>query len=121
MPIGKHLAVVFDCKDPKQLSYFWQRMLGGEIDPRNLTSEWVTLANIPGMGNMGFQKVPEFKMAKNRLHLDIDVESIDVSVNESVDLGAKKVGELVEESTNFFQVMTDPEGNEFCFILRKNK
>jgi hypothetical protein len=31
------------------------------------------------------------------------------------------IAEIVEEQTNFFQVMLDPEGNEFCFILRKNR
>jgi len=31
------------------------------------------------------------------------------------------VGDVVEESTNWFQVMRDPEGNEFCFILRKSR
>ena len=35
--------------------------------------------------------------------------------------GAEVVGPVVEEPTNFFQVMRDPEGNEFCFILRKSR
>jgi hypothetical protein len=31
------------------------------------------------------------------------------------------VGDVIEEPTNWFQVLHDIEGNEFCFILRKNR
>ena len=121
MPMGKFLAVVIDCKDPNSLSDFWQSLLGGEKDPRTESTEWVALSEVPGLGYLGFQKVPELKTVKNRVHLDIDVEAIDDAVTRAVSLGASVVGKVVEEVTNFFQVMTDPEGNEFCFILRKNK
>lgn len=120
MPIGKFLAAVIDCKDPNSLSDFWQSMLGGVKDPRTETTEWVALSGVPGLGYLGFQKVPELKTVKNRVHLDIDVEAIDDAVTHAVSLGASVVGKVVEEVTNYFQVMTDPEGNEFCFILRKN-
>jgi hypothetical protein len=39
----------------------------------------------------------------------------------AIAIGAKRVAGVVEEQTNYFQVMLDPEGSEFCFILRKNK
>jgi hypothetical protein len=42
-------------------------------------------------------------------------------VAAAVALGAKKVAGVVEEQTNWFQVMLDPDGNEFCFILRKSR
>lgn len=121
MTIGKFLAAVIDCSDPIILSKFWQSMLGGEIDPRTQNAEWVALSGVPGLGYLGFQKVPEAKMVKNRVHLDIDVESIDEAIKTAVAINAKVVGKVVEEQTNFFQVMLDPEGNEFCFIVRKNK
>jgi predicted enzyme related to lactoylglutathione lyase len=68
---------------------------------------------------LGFQKVPESKSIKNRVHIDVDVETIDDAVQRAIALGAEKSGEIVEEETNYFQVMLDPEKNEFCFILRK--
>ncbi|MEY2780091.1 MAG: hypothetical protein RL623_1271 [Actinomycetota bacterium] len=117
----KFLAVVIDCKDPGSLSDFWQSMLGGEKDPRTASTEWIALSGVPGLGYLCFQKVPEVKTVKNRVHLDIYVESLDESIKKSLSLGALKIREVVEEATNFFQVMADPEGNEFCFILRKNK
>jgi len=119
--IGKFLAAVMDCSDPRILSKFWQQILGGDVDSRTETEEWVALSGVPGLGYLGFQKVPEPKAVKNRVHVDIDVESIEDAVNLAVALGAQKVAEIVEEQTNFFQVMLDPEGNEFCFILRKNR
>ena len=121
MAIGKFLAAVMDCSDPRMLSKFWQQILGGDVDSRTETAEWVALSGVPGLGYLGFQKVPEPKAAKNRVHVDIDVESIEDAANLAVALGAQKVAEIVEEQTNFFQVMLDPEGNEFCFILRKNR
>lgn len=110
-----------DCNDPIALSKFWQQILGGDIDSRTETSEWVALSGVPGLGYLGFQKVPERKAVKNRVHIDVDVESIEDAVDLAVALGAKKVAGVVEEQTNWFQVMLDPEENEFCFILRKNR
>ena len=121
MALGKFLAAVIDCKDPQALSSFWQQLIGGEVDPRTQSNEWVALAGVPGLGYLGFQKVPESKNVKNRVHLDVDVESIEDAMNDAVALGAEKLAGVVEEPTNYFQVMLDPEGNEFCFILRKNK
>jgi hypothetical protein len=119
--IGKFLATVMDCSDPRMLSKFWQQILGGAVDSRTETEEWVALSSVPGLGYLGFQKVPEPKAVKNRVHIDVDVESIDEAVSVAVGLGAQMIAEIVEEQTNFFQVMLDPEGNEFCFILRKNR
>jgi hypothetical protein len=55
------------------------------------------------------------------VHVDVDVESIEDAVDLAVALGAKRVAGVIEEQTNWFQVMLDPEENEFCFILRKNR
>jgi predicted enzyme related to lactoylglutathione lyase len=68
---------------------------------------------------MGFQKVPETKQVKNRVHLDLDVPDIEEAVTSSTRIGATRHGVVHEEPANFFQVMSDPEGNEFCFILLK--
>jgi len=112
MTIGKFLAVVIDCANPLGMSSFWQQLLGGQIDPNTSSQEWMSLSGVPGLGYLGFQKVPESKSIKNRVH-------IDDAVQRAIALGAEKSGEIVEEETNYFQVMLDPEKNEFCFILRK--
>ena len=121
MATGRFLAAVIDCSNPISLRAFWQQILGGEVDTRTHAVDWVALSGVPGLGYIGFQKVPEKKIVKNRLHFDVDVASIEDAVNLAVALGAKKIATVVEEETNLFQVMLDPEGNEFCFILRKSK
>jgi predicted enzyme related to lactoylglutathione lyase len=53
------------------------------------------------------------------VHLDLDVPDIDAAIESSIQIGATRHGVVHEEPANFFQVMSDPEGNEFCFILLK--
>ena len=81
--------------------------------------DYLMLENVPTIGMMGFQKVPEAKQVKNRVHLDLDVPNIDAAIESSTRIGATRQGVVHEEPANFFQVMSDPEGNEFCFILLK--
>lgn len=50
------------------------------------------------------------------MHLDIGVDDIDAGVVRARRLGAVRVGETVTDAQGSFQVMADPEGNEFCFV-----
>ena len=120
-PIAVPLGVVFDYADPLRLAEFWQALVGGEIDDRTTSLTWIGLGDVPHWRNIGFQKVPEGKAVKNRVHVDLDVDDLDAAVARAAALGATVVGSVVEEPTNWFQVMADIEGNEFCFILRKGR
>ncbi len=62
-----------------------------------------------------FQRVPEPKIAKNRVHLDVPIngEVLDTAVAQLVDRGAQFV-EFGEHPGHRWAVMRDPEGNEFC-------
>jgi len=113
--------VVFDCADTEALARFWQGIVGGTIDSRTASPTWLSLGSVDGFVKLSFQKVPEGKNVKNRVHLDLDVEDLETAVKTAVGLGARVVGDVIEEPTNWFQVMLDIEGNEFCFILRKNR
>jgi hypothetical protein len=66
-----------------------------------------------------FQRVPEAKSGKNRLH--IDVHDLDAERAPAVarleSLGAVLVREVSEQGGSW-AVMTDPEGNEFCLVTR---
>ena len=95
--VARPLGVVFDCDDPETLSAFWQGLLGGEVDTPTKTESWVGLGPIEGYGWLGFQKVPEGKSVKNRVHLDLDVDDLSVAVSRARDLGARPIGEVVEE------------------------
>jgi hypothetical protein len=64
-----------------------------------------------------FQRVPEGKAVKNRLHLDVRVpggrDELHAEADRLVALGASVVGPK-EERGEFWIVVQDPEGNEFC-------
>ena len=118
-PIASFLGLVFDCHSPSRLAEFWKQVLGGEADPANTSDDWLALKDVPLLGYVCFQKVPEAKGVKNRVHIDIKVDDIPDAAERAVAAGARCSGGVVDEPGNWFQVMLDPEGNEFCFIQLK--
>ncbi|MFF0226033.1 VOC family protein [Streptomyces sp. NPDC004629] len=62
-----------------------------------------------------FQRVPEPKSGKNRLHIDVHAGTggREDEVGRLERLGAR-VQQRVRENGGEWVVMTDPEGNEFC-------
>jgi len=79
--------------------------------------DWVDTKAIGGGGmKLGFQRVPEGKVVKNRLHLDLDVPDLEAWTLVAEELGGRRQGAIVEEQGDRFQVMNDPEGNEFCLV-----
>ncbi|QCX74700.1 Glyoxalase-like domain protein [Streptomyces sp. YIM 121038] len=105
--------IVVDCHEPKTLAAFWARILGG--DPVGRARGW-SHVELPGLPRLAFQPVPEGKTVKNRLHLDVAVDDIEAATTEAVRLGAARSGGTVTDDQGAFQVMLDPEGNEFCFV-----
>src|SRR5690349_1041375 len=85
------IQVTFDCADPNRLAQFWAGALGYKLEdpPAGFASweDWLKANNVPeddwagasvvdpeGKGpRFFFQKVPEGKIVKNRLHLDLSV------------------------------------------------
>jgi len=111
--IGKLGEVVIDCHDPVHLAEFWQRLLGGYIVRQS--HDWVALEPPTGI-TVSFQLVPEAKSVKNRVHLDVDVGDMHEAIIAAESAGARRLGEVVYDELGGFQVMADPEGNEFCLI-----
>ncbi len=109
--------MTFDCHNPLLLAEFWSAALGYE------TENWPEIdgaASKPrdgGVPHIAFIKVPETKITKNRLHLDI--QSIDGAmeseVERLVELGATRI-DVFNEPSGTWTVMNDPEGNEFCVL-----
>ncbi|MFD3945440.1 VOC family protein [Streptomyces sp. NPDC058579] len=105
--------IVFDCGDPARLVRFWAELLGGT--PVDRSPDW-SYVDPPGFVRIAFQQVPEGKVAKNRLHLDLHAPDVSAAADEAITLGAARSGGLVTDDEGDFQVMLDPEGNEFCFV-----
>ena len=142
--MATQIQVVMDCSDPTRLSEFWAAALGYVLQPppegyaswdellsemgvpeseRNSAS---AVVDPDGAGpRIYFQRVPEPKTAKNRVHLDLNVgggrdtpedekrRRVDGRVRELVGAGAAIVRDA-EERGERWVVMQDPEGNEFC-------
>ena len=111
--IGSIDEVVIDCAQPAVLAAFWARVLGGE--PVERDDAWWYIVP-PGWTQLSFQKVPESKTVKNRLHLDVRVDDIEGATAQAEALGARRVGEMHCGEPGSFQVLQDPEGNEWCVV-----
>jgi Glyoxalase-like domain len=136
--------VSFDAADPQRLAAFWQEALGYQQQepPEGYTTweDWARAMGIPEetwndvsalvdpegvMPRLFFQRVPEPKTAKNRVHLDVSVSGgpqvsrqdrrprVDAAVERLTGLGATLV-RANDELDQYWVVMQDPEGNEFC-------
>jgi predicted enzyme related to lactoylglutathione lyase len=106
--------VVIDCADHGRVVDFWAAALG--YARREVNEQYVALVppeREPGRPPLLFQKVPEPKVAKNRVHLDFRAESMADEVARLLALGATV---LAERTLGDFSwtVLADPEGNEFC-------
>jgi predicted enzyme related to lactoylglutathione lyase len=102
--------ITVDCSDPERVATFWSLLLDRPIAGRK--GPYVWLERRAGVG-LGFQKVADKKVGKNRLHLDVSGPDI-VAVKERVeDLGGHRVEGYNDGG---FLVMADPEGNEFCVV-----
>jgi hypothetical protein len=108
-------TITFDCADPKVLAAFWAAALGMVVDDEDDDGAFVL---DPARASKGlfFQKVPEPKAVKDRIHLDVRPSgSMAAEVARLKQLGATEDG-LVEVENSFWTIMLDPEGNEFCVL-----
>jgi predicted enzyme related to lactoylglutathione lyase len=109
------LVVVVDCRDPLRQAEFWAQALGYTVSQRNPDEFQVSGPT----GALYFMKVPEPKVGKNRLHLDLVTSgSMQAEVIRLVEAGAQVV-EVRQDPASYdnpdtWTVMRDPEGNEFC-------
>jgi predicted enzyme related to lactoylglutathione lyase len=110
-----------DCADPLRLAAFWSQVLGMEIDEGQLGDppHYVGLIpSTPGGPVITFNRVPEPKSVKNRLHFDIEVNEVESATARVLELGGHRAPTDDFDEYGFrWRVMSDPEGNEFCLIF----
>ncbi len=110
----RQAEVVIDCADHEVVVGFWSAALGWER--REINEQYVALLPPSGEGlPVLFQKVPEAKVVKNRVHLDFRAESMVDELERLAGLGATRVVEHALGTTRW-TIMLDPEGNEFCVV-----
>jgi hypothetical protein len=116
MAIGALHEIVIDCSNPEALARFWQALIGGEVDVES--PDWVVLDGDDLGFYIGFQGVSDAKSGRNRIHLDVEVDDLASAIDDAEQLGARKIGSVVDDDDGgSFQVMADPGGNEFWFVL----
>jgi predicted enzyme related to lactoylglutathione lyase len=111
--------VDFDCADPYLVAGFWAEVTGLRRDPDDKPGdeECALLSGADVIeGGMLFQRVPEGKVGKNRLHLDLQPtdRTRDEEVERLIGLGASLVADHRKSDGTGWAVLADPEGNEFC-------
>ena len=107
--------VSFDGHDVEKLASFWEQALpSSKRVYEDLDEGEIVLRTADGY-RLLFYKVPDDKIVKNRLHLDLIPDDRDAEVARLEGLGATRtdIGQTGEES---WVVMADPEGNEFCVL-----
>ena len=110
--------ITFDCDDALRVATFWSAALDRPLDP-GASSGYASIGGgDPARAEPAwyFEKVPEPKRAKNRLHLDL-VDPDPGAFDRLVDLGASVVARHAIGSHGW-TVLQDPEGNEFCVAQR---
>ena len=137
----RQFQVTFDCAEPRRVGLFWCEVLGYEAPPPKGFGSWdeydrtrpaeergASFAAVDpnGVGpRLYFQRVPEGKAVKNRLHLDVRVgtglvgeerlAALEAECARLLPLGAKRYQLLLADDENeSCLVMQDVEGNEFC-------
>jgi hypothetical protein len=133
------IGLTFDCANPTKLAEFWKLALGYEDQPPpapfKTREEWLASFDLPedddgdgawlhdptGAGpTISLLQVPEPKIAKNRLHIDIKVartgapEDRRKLIIEEVSRLLAAGATIVWEDPEHHVTMADPEGNEFC-------
>jgi hypothetical protein len=138
------IQVVFDCADPDRLAKFWAAALHYKLqDPPVGYSSWESFLKAQGVPEeewnsasaivdpekvgprIYFQQMDTPKPKKNRVHLDINISGggkvpldertkrVNAEVERLAGLGAAKQ-RVWADPGEYFVVMQDPEGNEFC-------
>jgi hypothetical protein len=106
--------VVIDCADPRALAAFWASATGYEVT--HVSDTW---ASIVGEGDrdicIAFQRVPEAKTSKNRVHVDLAAADEESEARRIEALGAVRRW-TSDKPDDPFVVLADPEGNEFCVV-----
>jgi hypothetical protein len=142
MPSVKQVQITFDCKDPERVARFWCEVLGyvvppspkgfeswddyHQAQPADQRGNWFACVDPTGVGpRLFFQRVPEGRVVKNRVHLDVRVgtglvgaerlAALQAERGRLEALGATCVQVLIADDENESCIpMQDVEGNEFC-------
>jgi hypothetical protein len=110
-------AVAIDCADAASLARFWAGVLGRQVADAPTSEHAVLLAAAGDTYEpcIVFNRVPEPKSAKNRLHLDLISDTFDGEAERLLRLGARRLSDR-QAGKSRWMTFADLEGNEFDLI-----
>lgn len=114
--IGRVSFVTIDANDPDRLAAFWGEVLGTTVEETSDEGRFVFLAAANGY-LLSFQRVPERKSVKNRVHLDLRVEDLGVATDAVLALGGTWDGNELTLDDARWRTLRDPEGNELDIFV----
>ena len=109
MPLATFKDLCLDAGDPGVLGAFWAAALDLELHTQDSGDTYLT--GPTQQHTIWVNRVPEPKTVKHRMHLDLNVGSVE----ELTALGAT----VLDAESFRWTVMADPEGGEFCAFVRE--
>ena len=106
------LFITVDCADPARLAAFWSALLETPVGDSMDDGRFVFLEGGGDLPVICFQRVPEPKSVKNRVHVDLATPDLDAELTRLKGLGATHLADHDEDGTRW-ATLADPEGNEF--------
>ena len=118
--IARLRVVAIDCPDPGELARFYGAITGWPVDDEHTDADWLELRSPDGV-TVAFQLAEEYSPPvwpgaehPQQMHLDFDVEDLDVGEAKVLAQGARKAEVQPGET---FRVFIDPAGHPFCLVL----
>jgi hypothetical protein len=107
------MEICVDTSDPVRITTWWADVLGAEAQDDE-EGGFSYIEPVPGapFESLVFAPVPEPKMVKNRIHIDVTTPDVQLLV----DAGAELL--RAEDDAIRWNVMADPDGNEFCAFVQ---
>jgi hypothetical protein len=114
---NKLLGIAVDCADAAALARFWGAILDRQVARGATAENAVLLAGDEATSGprLAFHQVPDTKVAKNRVHLDLITDNLEAETLRLLTLGARSLRD-VQESGSRWTTFADVEGNEFDLI-----
>lgn len=107
-------AITMDSSDAAALAAWWAGVVGGRVAEHG---DFFFVANDHGrVPSLGFQQVPDRTPGKNATHLDLKVPDAAAAVAQLVAAGASHVARHALPDGFAWDVLADPQGNQFCVL-----
>jgi predicted enzyme related to lactoylglutathione lyase len=111
-------GITIDCADPHALATFWSHLLDRPVTAEHGEDpNWATVGSRADVNpRLTFQRVPEPRRGKVRIHVDVQVDDIDDGREQVQRLGGEWTGERYDYDEGVVLTMRDPEQHEFCLV-----